>query len=167
MRRRSEMKERKIKPSFPFLSPFLECHNSPQEAVVRCHTSPHCGWDWSCPGNIPLAAGWAKLGLLPVRCLCCDCAFIWITGSALRLAWLLGRTHVQTLGSLMSLSRAGLEGWISWKIHGRAGTSTVVGTARLGACKKLSLHATYLAMLILSADLKKGHCSHICLVAQF
>lgn len=130
MRSRSEMKEQIKHSSFPFLPSLLECHKSPQEVVVWCHTSPHWGWDCSCPGNIPLAAGWADLGLLLLRGLCCGCAFVWITGSVLPLAWLLGRTHVQILGSSILLSRAGLECWRSWQLHGRAGTPTVVGTAR-------------------------------------
>lgn len=137
MRSRSEMKEWEIKQSFSVLSSLLECHKNPQEVVIWCHTSPCWGRDCSCPGNIPLAAGWAELGLLPVRGLCCDCAFVWITGSVLPLAWLLGRTHVQILGSSVSLSRAGLECWRSWQLHGCAGTPTMVGTARQGSAGRL------------------------------
>lgn len=41
------------------------------------------------------------------------------------------------------------------------------GRAQPGACGKLSLHDMYLTMPIVSLDLKKGHCSHICLGTQF
>lgn len=40
------------------------------------------------------------------------------------------------------------------------------GRARLGAGEKLSVRAAYLAILVLSVDLEKGHCSHIYLVTQ-
>lgn len=153
---------------FPFLLSFLECHEKPQKVVVRCHASPYRDWDCSCPGNIPLAAGWAVLGLLPVRGLCCDCAFVWIVGSVLPFAWLLGWAHVQILGISLPLSRAVQECWRSWQLHRCAGIPTVVWTASQGsACEKQNPCARCLAIFTLSVGLNKGHCFCVCLVKQF
>lgn len=134
MRNRSEMKEWKSQhSSFPFLHSLLEHPKSWWEVMLWCPTSPRRGWDSGCAGNAFLLAEWAELAVLPVRGLCCDGAFIWITGSGLPLAWLLGRTLVQILGCSLPLSGAGLECWRSWQLHGGAGTPTMVGTARQGS----------------------------------
>lgn len=106
---------------FPFLPALLKCHKDPQKVVAWCHTSLYRRWDCSCPGNIPLATGWEVLGFLPVRSLCCDCAFIWIMGSVLPYVWLLSRAHVQTLGISQPISRALQECWRSWQLHRCAG----------------------------------------------
>lgn len=121
---------------------FLSC--LPSWSVARTHrrwslVSHFTLWSWvcCCPGNIPLAAGWAVLGLLPVRGLCCDCALVWIMGSVLSCAWLLGRAHVQRLDISLPLSRAVQKCWRSWQLYRYAGIPTVVCTASQGSAEHL------------------------------
>lgn len=150
---------------FPFLPSLLEYHKDPQKMVLRCHTSPYRGWDCSCPGNIPLAAGWGVLGLLPVRSLCCDCAFVWITDSVLSYVWLLGRALVEILGISLTLSRAVQECWRSWQLHRCAGIPTRVWTASQGSAGhfwKTESLCQYSPLIWTSL-----HCFHVYLVNQF
>lgn len=134
MRNGCEMKEWNC--VFAFLPSLLECCHDPQkvESCVTLH---------------PMEAGFAaaletSLLLQGEQCwACCQwevfavIAFVWIMGSVLPYAWLLGRAHVQILGITLPLSRAVQECRRSWQLYRCAGIPTVVWTASQGSAGHL------------------------------
>lgn len=155
---------------FPFLPSLLECHRDPQKVIAWCHTSPYRGWDCSCPGNIPLAAGWEcwaccqwevfavivhlfELWAQPFPMLGC-----WVGPVCRYLAPLCPSPELfrnaEEAGSFTDELWFPL--WCGQQVK-----------AQLGTCEKQSPCARCLAILTFSIDLNKWHCFHVHLINQF
>lgn len=109
-----------------FLAFSSECHKSPRKVVVP-HFTPLMQLPWEHPSCCRVSRAELAASERLLLWLC-----IWVTDSVFPLAWLLDRTQ-QILGRSTSHSRAGLECWRGWKLHGHAGTPTLVGTAKQGS----------------------------------